>query len=458
VRIPGGRRRAAAAVLALASLVPPALVVADIARNGQNVPYMDEWRNVVPLAVKTAAGTVAVSDLFRQQNAHFMLFHNTTSVVLTRLTRWNLKVGMYWTVLLAAALFALAVGAFGRRGYWLWLPFSAIVFSLRQREVWLWAHLDFYPFVAALFLAALLLLRRRPGSRAALAAAAGLSALATVSVASGMVFWPVLFVALPALGYRARADRLLWIAAALVTLAVYFANYRWIRSGVVEDPWFLARFLLAYLGSPLVRQDPSSVGQAQVIAAVAMLVAGGTTLYLRKEGRPEHRPALLPGLALVGMAVACGLFTGAGRGNFGVAQALESRYATHASLFWLGVVALALFTVADARAAAFRGTGRRALAAAGAGTLVFVLARVVVVSDAARRSRPLVTDAHVACMRAFPQARETACLQGLHPRPETLGGLIDDLAAHRLALFAATPPPGVWAAPPPASPAAGRAP
>ena len=454
----GGRARAAAAVLGLCSLVPPALVVADIARHGQNVPYMDEWRNVVPLAVKTAAGTAAVSDLFRQQNAHFMVFHNLTSVVLTRLTRWNLKVGMYWTVVLALGLFALAVSAFGWERYWLWLPFSAIVFSLRQREVWLWAHLDFYPFVAALFVAALLVLRRRPGSRAALAAAAGMSAVATVSVASGMVFWPVLFFALPALGYRARALRLLWIAAAFVTLAVYFAQYRWIRSGVVQDPGFLLRFLFAYLGSPLVRQDPASVRQAQVIAAAGLVVAAGSALYLWKQGRAEHRTALLPGLALIGMAIACGLFTGAGRGNFGVPQALESRYATHASLFWLGALALALFSLADARFAGFTGTARRVLAAAGAGTLVFVLGRVAWVSYGALRSRPLVTPAHVECFLAFPRTRDTACLQGLHPRPETLGGLIDDLAVHRLALFGATPPPGPAAASPPAAPAAGRAP
>jgi hypothetical protein len=158
------------------------------------------------------------------------------------------------------------------------------------------------------------------------------------------------------------------------------------------------------------------------------------------------------------MAIACGLFTGAGRGNFGLPQALESRYTTHASLFWLGVVALALSSFADARAGGFAGTARRVLAVAGAGTVIFVLVRVAGVSYGALRSRPLVTPAHVACVLAFPETRETGCLRGIHPRPETLGGLIDDLAVHRLALFGATPPPGPAAAPPPAAPAAGQAP
>jgi hypothetical protein len=441
MRSAGKGSRAAAAVLGLASLVPPALVVTDIARRGQNVPFMDEWRNVVPLAVKTVDGTVTVSDLFRQQNAHFMVFHKTTSVVLARLTRLNLKAGMYWSVALAAGLFALAVSAFGWRRYWLWLPFSVLVFSPRQREIWLWAHQDFYPFVAALFLAALLSLRRHPGSRRALAAAAAMSALATASIGSGMVFWPVLFVALPALGYRARADRLLWIAGAFVTLAVYFASYRWLRSGVVQDPAFLARFLLAYVGSPLVGPDPTSVGRAQLTGAAGMLGAALTAWYLWKEGQAEHRRALLPGLALIGMAVACGLFTGVGRGNFGVPQALASRYTTHANLFWLGFVALAMSAFADARAAAFRGPVRRALAAASAATLVFVLVRVAAAARAERRAGPLVTRAHAACVLAFPAARDTACLVGLHPRPETLGGLIDQMAEHRLALFADTAPP-----------------
>ena len=63
-----GRARAAAAAVALASLAPPAVVLHDIAHNGRNVPYVDQWRDV-ELSVKAVTGTVTLADVFRQVSA-----------------------------------------------------------------------------------------------------------------------------------------------------------------------------------------------------------------------------------------------------------------------------------------------------------------------------------------------------------------------------------------------------
>ena len=344
-----GRARAAAAAVALASLAPPAVVLNDIARNGRNVPYVDQWRDV-ELSVKAVTGTVTLADVFRQVSAHFIVSHHLTTVALARLTRWNIKAGMYLAVAAAAGVFALAVALFGPGRPLLWLPFSAIVFSPRQREVWLWSYLEFYPFVSAVFLGAIFALWRWPGSRRALAGAALLGAIATFSVASGLAVWPVLFLALPALGFHSRRDRLLWLGAMFVVLVAYFVHYRWLRGGVVTGPVFLGGFVLAYLGSPLVLFDAGALVAARWIAVAGLALTATNGVYLWRAGQDADRRRLAAGLALIALAVACGVLTAAGRGGaHGMVQALASRYVTHGSLFWLAAVGLCGVALSAAR-------------------------------------------------------------------------------------------------------------
>lgn len=445
----GGRARAAAAALGLASLAPPAVVLHDIARNGRNVPYVDQWRDV-ELSVKAVTGTVTAADVFEQVSAHFIVSHHLTTVALARLTHWDIKAGMYLSVALAAGVFVLAAGLFGPGRYLLWLPLSALVFSPRQREVWLWSYLEFYPFVSAVFLGAVFLLWRWPGSRRALAGAATLAAIATFSVASGLAVWPVLFLALPALGFRSRTDRLLWLAAMLVVLAGYFVRYHWLRAGVVTGPAFLGGFVLAYLGSPFVPFEAGALGTARSIAAAGLALTAANGVFLWRTGRDAERRLLAAGLAVIAFAVACAVLTAAGRGgSHGMTQALASRYVAHGSLFWLAAVGLAGVALSAASEGVPATPARRRLAALDAAALVLVVARLAVLAQGALAAPPLVTEAQEACVRAYPVSRDAGCLRGLHPRPWRIAPRIDALFEHRLALFADVPVPATNMSPEP---------
>jgi hypothetical protein len=93
--------------------------------------------------------------------------------------------------------------------------------------------------------------------------------------------------------------------------------------------------------------------------------------------------------------------------------------------------------------------GWRALAAVNVAALVLVVARVAVVSQAVLAGPPLVSEAQEACVRAYPVTRDLGCLRGLHPRPWRIAPRIDQLFAHRLAVFADVTEPAPAAAAPP---------
>ena len=309
-------------------------------------------------ASRRAARNLSVDDLFRQQNAHYFVFHNLTTILLTWSTRWNLKVGMYLTLALAAAVYALALGLYGWRRSVLWLPFSIVVFSLRQRETWLWALLDTYEFLSLMMLAALFVLARHPGTTRALTAAAVMCIIATFTAASGMVSWPVLLLVLPALGYRDRTRRVVWIVIALLTAIVFFTNYRWLRSGLVTEPRLLASFVLTYLGSPLTPPGANAVASARLAAVGGVLLIASNAAYLLRKQADVYRPHVITTLTLAGYAGGCALLTGAGRAFLGTTGALQTRYVTQASLFWLGVIGLAVVAVVEGRSTTPRFKGQ----------------------------------------------------------------------------------------------------
>ena len=291
--------------------------------------------------------------------------------------------------------------------------------------------LDTYLFLSALAMGVLVLLLRSGGSWRALAAAGALCLFGAFSATSALALWPAVWLALPALGYRGPRPRLAWAAGMLITLGVFFANYRWLRSGVVADPLFLARFVLTYLGSPVAAPGGAALWTAPLFATLALAVMAWNTVRWRAErSAPAEEGRVGATWTLAAFAAGCGLLTGAGRGVYGIAQALESRYVTQASLFWIAAVGLAAIALRH---------GTRLQAAVNAALIAMAAAGAAYAGAAAAQAPPLVSAAQEACVRAWPDTRETACLAGLHPRPERLGPAIEALRAERLSLFADAP-------------------
>ena len=84
-----------------AYLAPIILVIWSVFNRGVNVPFWDDW-DLVSLFDKVKAGTVTFNDFFALHNEHRMFFPKFIFVVLAFPSKWNLKLEMYFSVLLAA--------------------------------------------------------------------------------------------------------------------------------------------------------------------------------------------------------------------------------------------------------------------------------------------------------------------------------------------------------------------
>jgi hypothetical protein len=170
------------------------------------------------------------------------------------------------------------------------------------------------------------------------------------SNSTNLALWPALLVGAALLGVRRK--HVLAIAAAGAAVVLFFAlRYTplpW-HPRPSASPLGLARYVAAYLGSLLA----SHVHAAELAGALALLASVFVYLGLLRGANREERGELAPFLMLQLYALGDALGTAVGRSGWGDTQALSSRYASLAALFWIGFVgAAALLLLRD-------GGGRR---------------------------------------------------------------------------------------------------
>ena len=438
-------------VLVLGVVAPLTVVIAYVHVRGRNVPFWDQWELSSDIAIRAADGTLTLHDVLRQHNEHRLAPSNITTAVLAWTDGWNLKTEMYLCVVMAVltlGLLLLALRADARDAAPIAvIPFAGLVLSLRQEFNWVMSLQTNLHFLMLFTLGALMVLRRGARRPTALVAAALLGVGATYTQGSGVLVWPIVLAALPLFGFGVGAA-LFWVGAAAVTMWTFLAGF---AAPIRHVPPVRAlEFLLAFVGNPFVREAPGLADLARIVAVLGMALLAANVIMLRSRGYAWRR--LATWLALAGFALGIAALAAINRSHFGMRYALNSRYATQASVFWIAVIALGSMVVAEARRAAPPSTWRRALVAANLALGAAVVANNV---HAAIHSWPVgfVSDAHVACVLCYPTTRDASCLSGLHPafnpdsenpalRPVLLRRL-DALAAHRLATFAGRdrPPP-----------------
>jgi len=234
---------------------------------------------------------------------------------------------------------------------------SAVIVSAEQQENLLWGFQTafvgsfIFAFVALLFgcLAAL-----PAGSAAARAALAGLcfaaSFFAVFSLASGLlvlIFVPVLFFIIGAPAKQKYG----YAAFAAGIFLFYFHGY--VRP--VHDPnpwpslghvWSVGGFILVYIGSPFSAGRPDLAAGAGGLGVLLLLVLIANSIVgLRKDNKFVRTPAGAAYVALLLFAiliVCAGGLTALGRLDFGIVQAMSSRYRTPALMFWGDLLAICL--------------------------------------------------------------------------------------------------------------------
>ncbi|MBX5488211.1 MAG: hypothetical protein IRZ17_16585 [Mycolicibacterium hassiacum] len=204
----------------------------------------------------------------------------------------------------------------------------------------------------------------RPGGKvhwAGLGATVALAGAATYSMANGLLTWPVVIGIMLARRVGPRSTALATIAG-----AAFAASYLWRYHPVaghtpytwsVEHPLAMGRYVAAFLGHPA-----SILGSTaeQVVGAAGVLVALALIAHAARLGRVPNGRVVLFGAGAAAFALASAIETALGRLGFGIGQALSSRYAIGAAVFWLGLL-VGLAPIAAGRVRILVRAGGRAM-------------------------------------------------------------------------------------------------
>lgn len=406
-------------------LVPPALLLLCLLLWAVDVLNWDEWIIWTRVLERLRDGSFGLLDLAAQENEQRNLAARLAGLALMPVFGLNRWPEYLLNMLLAGACALLAARLFrrtARGGEPPALVFSLLAFSLLQWETFsVGINSSVLLPVLGVWLG-VLLASAGPPTAGRLAGLALTGILPSFSFVNGLFFWPCLW---PLLLARAenRAQRrlvlLAWPLLGALAWTAYFASYESPAHhpsvlAALASPLRLAGYVLAYLGGAVV-SDRNLL--------VLAVLAGGFSLVLlaallRTAARERAWRAAGPWLPVLGFGLCSALATAAGRSGFGLGQALESRYATFSSAYWMALAGL--FALFGPRLPARAGTWlRRGLACCLALFLLSTLLSAIVL-----RNR---SDRQEAARQELYRLTDTAALQVIFPDPAYL--------ASRLPLF-----------------------
>jgi hypothetical protein len=145
VMTPEASKRSVSAFGILLLATPALVILLLISIYAVNVPYWDQWDEVPRLIEKMNSGTLGLPDFFAQHNEHRIVFPRLIMFGLALLTRWNIKVELVASWILACIsaynLWRLCrvTGFFGSTAdFWLLFAANVLLFTPLQSENWLW--------------------------------------------------------------------------------------------------------------------------------------------------------------------------------------------------------------------------------------------------------------------------------------------------------------------------------
>jgi hypothetical protein len=321
-----------------------AVALGFIAHYASNVPSWDDWDMIPTL---THNQPVTWNWLWSQHNEHRVPLPRLVFLGLNRLFGVDMRVTMYFDVLLmaalAAALMLTAARLRGRASVTdAFFPLALLSLGQAANLLWGW-QLQFF---ASVILAGIALLAIVGAGAVWTVASAGMTVgvcalLLPLCGANGLgmvpalAAWPLALAVLPSQWTRVDGRRRTMLAllgcAALMVTALYFVGWQRVpyhprSSGPFQTLLTAAKFLTIGLG-PAVRSVWPYSG------AMALTVLGFSVLRVLDLWRtePGERPRALGLFCFLGALVALALGLGLGRNGF------ETRYVTLAIPIWCAV-------------------------------------------------------------------------------------------------------------------------
>jgi hypothetical protein len=344
-------------------LLPFAVLALMVNRYAVDVPDWDQW-DLVPFLEKSFEGTLTGPDLWTQHNEHRIFFPRVIMISLARLSRWNIGYELAASLALAVGIFLLLAASMKTtfRSHlasvplWPFVILSLMVFSLNGVENWLWGwNIQIVLNVLSGIGMILLLTSRRPGWRKIIAAGM-LGLIGLYSYASGLVYFPLglllLFLGTPIPLRQKVRFSLFWVPFSAAAYFSYFYKYvlpshhpSW--TIILKSPLAFLRYVLTYLGAPLLSSDtnPRIAFFAGLAGAIILAVVWTMVLISRKSGLRHLSPYLAFSLYAIGTAV----LTGLGRAGFGDRQAMSPRYVAFSSLLWISLLVLIIILLGEVK-------------------------------------------------------------------------------------------------------------
>jgi hypothetical protein len=340
-----GTTRSRLALLFLLALAPIVFIAFIIERYGVNVPYADEWSNLI-LVEKWDAGQLTFADLIRPHNGHRIFIPRLIFLAFVKMAHGNVRAEMFFSLFLggltsAGILYLLrrTIGSGWPRVPAFWALVNVLLFSPVQAENWLWG------FQIQILLSNLCLVGAVVAVTANLRDAirmtvAGLFALAgTLAFGQGLLIWPIIALLMIARGEKWRSI-FIWGGVTLAILGGSLLLYHSPETTRALSRWWdYPLFFVAFLGAPLSRIPNPNPTVLPVVIGVSLCAAfSGLLVSCLRRGLTERESVWLAlGLYPIGGA----LLAAASRTHTGVGHALDSRYTTIATLLLVSLLGLA---------------------------------------------------------------------------------------------------------------------
>jgi hypothetical protein len=338
-------RKQVGALLFLLALAPIAFVGFIIDRYGVNVPYADEWSNLL-LVEKWDAGHLTFGDLIRPHNGHRILVPRLMYLAFMEVAHGNVRAEMFFSLFLCVLTSAGILYLLWRTVLtgWpqilaLWMLVNVLLFSPVQAENWLWGF-QLQIFLSNLCVVGALIavtVNLRVAIRVALAAL--FAVIGTLSFGNGLLIWIVVALLMIARG-EARRRVLIWGGVTLAIVCGYFFSYHGKDlTRAVAHSWDYPLFFVAFLGAPLAPiLNTTSMALPVIIGAILCVTYFSLLISCLRRGVAEREGVWL---ALAVYPVGGALLAAAGRTHFGARHALDSRYTTVAIILLVSLIGLA---------------------------------------------------------------------------------------------------------------------
>lgn len=319
------------AILYLLAALPVLFVLARAADATRNIAYWDEFDTDLRLVLRLDAGVTPsefLGQLFAIANEHRILTRrllvSTAFGIMGTIDFEALAVLGNASILVLCGLLLREAGTSPRRVR-LALVLGFVLFHLAHYENMFWPGSSLDHFMIVLIASAALIGIAR-GTAAGLVGGMALGALATFTLAQGLMTWPIG----AAMLWRAkrRRDLLIWCGAAVLVAAAFLVGFKFNAAHSFSDMSLLGFAAVITYWLTLLGSVPALDNQTIApLAGIALLAVVG---WLARQGAVRREPVMFP-VTCFALAAAALIAVGRSENAGGM---IHSRYLILSALAW----------------------------------------------------------------------------------------------------------------------------